>query len=55
MNETGLESYTVDNTPCRPANTINEVIQSPEHGVVMVLVYDAVQMVLWQPNERKHK
>ena len=46
MKETGLASYAIDNTPCRTANTINEVIQSPEHGVVMVLVYDAVQMVL---------
>ena len=36
MNETDFASYADDNTPHRAANTVDEVIQSPEHDSIML-------------------
>lgn len=37
INETEIANYVDDNIPSRTANTINEVIQSLEHGTIMLL------------------
>ena len=39
LNETDFASYFDDNTSCRTANTIDKVIQSPEHDSMMLLLW----------------
>ena len=48
MKKTDFSSYVDDNTPYRTAYPIDKVIKLLECD------YDAVQIILWQPNERKY-